>query len=75
MVVTRPTAVQWNQIAEIGYPPAELWLTGPSGGEGPRKFLVRGVYTLDCAYMHSDGSGFNTDMDEPVVAWAVVEGF
>lgn len=65
----------WTDLDKVGMPPRELWFAGSDEAPLPRKFLVRGDYTLECAYVFADGSGFDTDMAEPVKAWAVIDGF
>lgn len=68
----RTTKIKWNEIAKVGFPPAELRKT-ENGCD--RIFLCRGEYSMFCCHMHDDGSGFGHDHEESVVAWAVVEGF
>lgn len=68
----RTTIVRWNEISAVGMPPLEL-RTCPTGA--PRGFLCRGGYSIFCSFMFDDGSGFMDEQDDPVEAWAVIEGF
>lgn len=70
----KETKVAWNEIAKVGRPTLEQRVQ-PNGA--PRKFLVRGEYSLACAYCFDDGSGFDLpeDFTEEPVAWTIVQGF
>lgn len=66
------TKVQWNEVAKVGLPPADMRVHGAP--ERPRTFLCRGGWSLFTSRMHDDGSGFESETDDPVQAWAIVHG-
>lgn len=67
--------IKWNEIAAVGRPPRELRTYVAGACEVPRTFLCRGQYSLFTSTMHEDGSGFADEKDDPVQAWAVIDGF
>lgn len=71
---SKVSRITWHEIAKVGHPAATL-RTCENGA--PRHFLVRGEYTLACAYVFDDGSGFDlpSSFEEKPLAWAVIEGF
>lgn len=74
-LATRPNKIVWAALGVVGMPAKEVRYTGSPEAPVPRKFLVRGEYSLDTAYVFEDGSGFDTQMAEPVLAWAIIDGF
>lgn len=70
----KATAPKWYVIAEVGMPPTEV-RTNDLGLD--RTFLVRTEFSISTAYVFADGSGFDVDehIADPVIAWAVIEGF
>lgn len=70
--IAAATAVAWNELAEVGMPSAELRSVGPN--DLPRTFLCRGEYSIFTSTVYSDGSGFASEDDDPVKAWAMIQG-
>lgn len=66
--------INWQYLDKVGRPSQDLRVTA-SGAL--RQFLLRGEYSITCAFMFDDGSGFATEADftDNIVAWAIVEGF
>lgn len=70
----KASTIHWHYLDKVGFPPKEVKL---KANGAPREFLLRGEYSITCAYAFDDGSGFDTDPDytDHIMAWAIVDGF
>lgn len=75
MSVAAPTKVKWNERAKVGMPPPELRNIMIGSNEVPRTFLCRGEWSIFTSTVYADGSGFESEAEDVVQAWAVIEGF
>lgn len=75
-LVSRYTSdVKWVYIEKEGMPPKDVRTIKLGNQCLDRRFLIKGEYSLNVAYM--SGSAFDLPEDETdiPVAWAIIEGF
>ena len=70
----KESKINWHYLDKVGTPSKEV-CTKANGA--PREFLLKGEFSITCAHVLEDGSGFATHQEyaDSIVAWAIVDGF